>query len=169
MFLIAIPQTDIPSLNGDGCNVKINGQQTLLRREGDYLRYGENRCKILEEVVSGENVQFCAASHGAEEEPHEIMWPEVRGSEDTFPVLTKAEDTNAMTQRAFEEFAQQHDLDDQERLDLLDWMVGDCVADVEGVLLNALPHTPEQLPEALAEVWERENGPENEQHYRKRK
>ena len=77
MLLIAIPQTDISLLNGDGCNVKINGQQTVLRRKGDYLCYRENRCKILEEFVSGENVQFFAASHGAEDEPHVIMRPDI--------------------------------------------------------------------------------------------
>ena len=82
MFVIAIPQTDISLLNGDGCNVTINGQQTTLRREGDYICYGEKRCKILDEYDSGENVQFCAASHGAENEPHLIMRPEIRMGED---------------------------------------------------------------------------------------
>jgi hypothetical protein len=73
-----------------------------------------------------------------EDEPHVTIRPEIEVSENGLPVLAKAEDTNAMSRRAFEEFAQQHDLDDQERLDLLVWMVGDCVADVEGVLDNAL-------------------------------
>ena len=76
MFMIAIPQTDIPLLNNKGCNVTINGQQTVLRREGDYLCYGEDRCKILDEHVAGDNVQFCAASHGAENEPHCIIRPD---------------------------------------------------------------------------------------------
>lgn len=75
MLMIAIPQTDIPLLNGEGCNITINGQQTVLRREGDYLCYGENRCKILDEHVNGGNVQFSAASHGAEDEPHVIIQP----------------------------------------------------------------------------------------------
>ena len=77
MLLIPIPQTDMSSLNGDGCTVRINGQETLLRREGDYLCYGENRCKILDEHFNGENVQFFAASHGAENEPHLIVRPEI--------------------------------------------------------------------------------------------
>ena len=30
MLMIAIPQADIPLLNGDGCNVRINGQATVI-------------------------------------------------------------------------------------------------------------------------------------------
>ena len=71
-------------------------------------------------------------------------------------------------QDAFQQFARQHDLDDQQRLDLLVWAVADCVGSVEAVLIEALPHTTEQLPDALAEVWERENGPEVGQHFQKR-
>ena len=76
MLMIAIPQTDIPLLTDNGCKVTINGQQTVLRREGDYLCYGESRCRILNEHVAGENVQFCAASHGTEVEPHFIIRPD---------------------------------------------------------------------------------------------
>ncbi|MCH7686074.1 MAG: hypothetical protein IH899_05235, partial [Planctomycetes bacterium] len=67
MLTIAIPQTDIPLFNGDGLNVTINGQPTVLRREGEYLCYGEHRCKILDEYVDGENVEFLAGSYGESE------------------------------------------------------------------------------------------------------
>lgn len=76
MLIIAIPQADIPLLNGDGCNVRINGQATVLKREGEYLCYEENRCKILDEHDAGENVQFSAASDGDEDEQHYVLRPE---------------------------------------------------------------------------------------------
>ena len=94
MFIIAIPKNDIPLLNGDGCNVTINGQSTVLRREGEYLCYAENRCKILDEHVNGENVEFSAASHGAEDEPHFIFRPdeiEIEVGKEQLLALAKAE------------------------------------------------------------------------------
>lgn len=92
MFIIPIPQNDIPLLNSGGCNVTINGQQTILRREGDCLCYDDNRCKILDEHESGDNVQFSAASHGAEDEPHVIIRPDrIALSKDELTALAKAE------------------------------------------------------------------------------
>lgn len=75
MFMISIPKKDMPLLNADGCNVTINGKQAVLKRDGDYLCYDDNRCKILEEGLSGNKVQFFAASHGDEDEHHEIICP----------------------------------------------------------------------------------------------
>ena len=74
MLTISIPTTDMPLLDEDGCNVTINGKPTVLRREGEYLCYEENRCKILDQHNSGDMMQFTAASDGAEDERHVITF-----------------------------------------------------------------------------------------------
>ncbi len=108
MFMIAIQQNDLTLLNGDGCNVTINGKQTVLRREGDYLCYDDNRCKILDEHISGDNVQFAASSHGNEDEPHVVLRSdEIEVSKDDLLALAHAEnklidaghDFNALSDR----------------------------------------------------------------------
>jgi hypothetical protein len=48
MLTISIPTGDLARLGNEGCDVRINGKPTLLKREGDYLCYGTNRCKILD-------------------------------------------------------------------------------------------------------------------------
>ena len=57
MLYIPIPQTDIPHLD-TGVPVRINGQSETIRREGDYLCYGDNRCMILDEcsIIDGKGV-----------------------------------------------------------------------------------------------------------------
>jgi len=92
MFMISIPKKDMPLLNAVGCNVTINGEQTVLKRDGEYLCYDDNRCKILEEVLSGNKVQFVAASQGDEDEPHVVLRPdENEVSKDDLLALAHAE------------------------------------------------------------------------------
>lgn len=73
MLHITIPCHDLPALNADGCNVRINGETTVVRRRGDYLLYGENRCRLLGAFRDSETAEFFAASHGEENEPHHII------------------------------------------------------------------------------------------------
>ena len=72
MFVITIAPADMPRLDNDGVKVRINGQDTVLTRDGDYLCYGASRCMILDESRSLKGVHFAAASHGAENGPHFI-------------------------------------------------------------------------------------------------
>ena len=73
MFLIAVSVADVSSLDAGGVDVTINGKKTLLSRDGDYLCYDDNRCKVFESFTEGDLVQFVAASHGDEGEPHCIV------------------------------------------------------------------------------------------------
>ena len=71
MLLISIPNTDIPDLS-EGVPVKINGRPETIRREGGYLCYGDNRCKILDErsitdAVGVPCISFTCASHGMDD------------------------------------------------------------------------------------------------------
>ena len=73
MFFISVKQEDLPHLQSAGVAVRINGQPETLHRDGDYLTYGTNRCKILSAQDKGELVSFVCASHGDEDEPHAII------------------------------------------------------------------------------------------------
>lgn len=73
MFIISIPKEDIPSLDGEGCNVRINGDETVLRRDGEYLCYPNNRCLIIDEHSDGHLVHFIAASDGQDDVPHDLV------------------------------------------------------------------------------------------------
>ncbi len=70
MFIIAIPQEQRSLLKSNGVAVKVNGRETTVRSDGEYLTYLDDgqlhRCKILDEVFDEELVRFVAASHGAE-------------------------------------------------------------------------------------------------------
>jgi hypothetical protein len=83
MLSVCVPVSDLAALNGEGCQVRINGSPTVLRRVGKHLCYTdsegkENRCRIFEshEMVDGYGdrcVQFSAASHGDENQPHHFL------------------------------------------------------------------------------------------------
>lgn len=76
MLMISIPKKDLHLLAAEGCAVRINGCDTVLRRADGYLCYDDNRCKILDELVDGDVVRFAAASHGDEDEPHFLIQPD---------------------------------------------------------------------------------------------
>lgn len=73
MFLISVKNKDLPQLRSVGVAVRINGKPETLRREGDYLTYAENRCKILHSKYDPDMVSFTCASHGDEHEPHIVI------------------------------------------------------------------------------------------------
>lgn len=80
MFLIGIEKARIAELE-EGTAVRINGFNTTLRREGNYLIYEdedglENRCQILVEDEDEVAVNFACASHEQEDERHVIVTPE---------------------------------------------------------------------------------------------
>jgi hypothetical protein len=97
MLWISIPKTDLGLLATEGVNGKINGLNTVIRREHDYLCYDGNRCKILKEVPTlagvrqddgtiGQtaSVTFFCASHGEEDEPHQIDIIDIYDPQDPF-------------------------------------------------------------------------------------
>lgn len=80
MFVIGIEKTRSAEL-AEGTAARINGCDTTLRREGDYLIYKdedgvENRCLILMEGEDGTRLQFTCASHGQEGERHLVITPD---------------------------------------------------------------------------------------------
>lgn len=80
MLMIGVPKTEIAALDAVGTPVQINFHPTVLRRRGGYLLYVddegiENKCKILDSFVVGDQVRFSAASHGAADEPHVVIRP----------------------------------------------------------------------------------------------
>ena len=79
MFFITIPQDQRPLLKSKGVGVKVNGKETTVRRDGEYLTYLDDgqlqRCKILDEVFDGELVWLVAASHGVEGDTVYISFP----------------------------------------------------------------------------------------------
>lgn len=80
MLMIGVPKTEIVALDADGTPVQINFHPTVLRRRDGYLLYvdddgNENRCKILDSFVIGDQVRSSAASDGAADEPHSIIRP----------------------------------------------------------------------------------------------
>ena len=82
MLMIGVPKTEIAALDAGGAKVRINSHHTTLRRQDGYLLYVdeggvENRCKILDSFVAGDQVMFSAASHGQEDENHVIIRPHV--------------------------------------------------------------------------------------------
>lgn len=109
MFMIAIPQDDIPLLTAEGCNVTINGEQAVLRRNGDYLCYGDKRCKILDEHVSGKLVQFTAASHGDEDEPHLIIRPDIEAETEHLLAFAKAQNKLVDAAQEFHQLSERLD------------------------------------------------------------
>lgn len=77
MFLIGIEKEKLAELKV-GKPSRINGFETILRREGDYLVYidkngNENRCQILMATEEGDLLQFICASHGQETSRHSVM------------------------------------------------------------------------------------------------
>ena len=77
MFLIGIEKETLAELKV-GKPSRINGFDTILRREGDYLVYidengDENRCQILMATDGGELLQFMCASHGQEASRHSVI------------------------------------------------------------------------------------------------
>jgi hypothetical protein len=80
MFLIGIEKARIAEL-AKGAAVRINGHNTTLRRESDYLIYEdedgvENRCRILIEHENDIALNFACASHEQEDERHLIVTPD---------------------------------------------------------------------------------------------
>ena len=80
MFLIGIEKARIAELV-EGAAVRINGHETTLRREGDFLIYEdedgvENRCQILMEDEDDIAVNFACASHEQEDERHVVVTPD---------------------------------------------------------------------------------------------
>lgn len=73
MFLISIHEYDEAKLHTSGVAVTINGQPQILKRDGDYLTYEGNRCKILSANSDGGLLDFICASHGAENQPHVLV------------------------------------------------------------------------------------------------
>ncbi len=75
MLVIGILKRDVPALTECGVPVIINGTPETLTRNGDWLCYGDNRCRIIDEVDDGRMVSFAAASHGCEDQPHIVIRP----------------------------------------------------------------------------------------------
>jgi hypothetical protein len=80
MLMIGVPKTEIAALDAGGTPVRINLHPTVLRRRDGHLLYvdddgNENRCKILDSFVVGDQVRFSAASHGAADESHVVIRP----------------------------------------------------------------------------------------------
>ena len=82
MLTIAIDKREIPLLDSDGCEVKINGQRTALRRKDGYLCYDDHRCQIIDEIADGSHIHFYAKSHGMEGEEHFVLKPTIYGDID---------------------------------------------------------------------------------------
>jgi hypothetical protein len=74
MLVISIPNHEVNNLDL-GVPVRINGTETILTRDGDYLCYEGKRCKIIDESPCGDLVSFAAASDGMEHEPHAVIRP----------------------------------------------------------------------------------------------
>lgn len=80
MFMIGVPKTQIAALDAGGTPVRINFHATVLQRRDGYLFYVddegiENRCKILDSFVIGDQVRFSAASHGSADESQVVIRP----------------------------------------------------------------------------------------------
>ena len=73
MFLISIHEYDEPNLDTSGVAVTIHGEPQILKKDGDYLTYSENRCKILSVMNENGLLSFVCASHGAENQPHVLV------------------------------------------------------------------------------------------------
>lgn|GEM_PF-2755515 len=73
MFLISVKREELPKLRTGGVAVRINGKSQILKRDGDFLTYAANRCKILSATNNGDLLAFVCASHGDENEPHVII------------------------------------------------------------------------------------------------
>ncbi len=75
MLLISVKREELPKLHTSGVAVRINGKPETLKRDGDYLTYEGNRCKILSARDEGSLLAFTCASDGDENEPHVIVSP----------------------------------------------------------------------------------------------
>lgn len=75
MLLVSVQKCDIPALTNSGVPVKINGRPETLTRDGDWLCYENNRCRIIDEWCDETVATFAAASHGDEDEPHSVISP----------------------------------------------------------------------------------------------
>ena len=77
MFVIGIEKARIAEL-AEGKASRINGHDTTLRCDGDYLIYKDedgkvNRCRILMVTEDEELFHFTCASHGQDDERHLVV------------------------------------------------------------------------------------------------
>ncbi len=81
MFTISFPTASVPQLP-QGVSCRVNGRETVVRLEGEYLCYHdgdlENRRKIIDIATSLDLTTFNCASHGMEEFTHSVIKVELK-------------------------------------------------------------------------------------------
>ncbi len=63
MLMVSVPKADIEALNTAGTQVRINGEEVTLRRQGDKLFYGDEVRFIIESFEQDLEVKGLSGLH----------------------------------------------------------------------------------------------------------